>query len=278
MYSGHRAVIGILTSTHQTKFDVLRCMESCQGYPIWVHDNSNDNFHIDLMKNAVKDKCHYFSSSVSNGMPGLGKNRMMQHFGMDTNLRFFDYCFMIDGDDVWGDTMPKLFKKQFTGDFLFTSGGKMEWQGETLKADGTVLAQKIMGELEEEFKRPDTWIATMLEMEEMVNKFYQHPKNEKGTLNRLIGFHKGSYHKLKFKEDLKVGEDIIFMMDAYMMNKRKELKLQYIHDDELYRYMPNERGLYMYSFTRPKEKWIETFKSYLPPTAPRKKIKVDWVE
>ena len=39
-YSGYRGVIGILTSTHQTKEQVLRCMESCQGYPIWVHDNT----------------------------------------------------------------------------------------------------------------------------------------------------------------------------------------------------------------------------------------------
>ena len=53
-YSGYKGVIGILTSTHQTVHQVLRCMESCKGYPIWVHDNSNDWNHIQRIEKAVK--------------------------------------------------------------------------------------------------------------------------------------------------------------------------------------------------------------------------------
>ena len=35
--------------------------------------------------------------------------------------------FQIDSDDVWGTSMPELFKKNYTADFLMSSGDKIEW-------------------------------------------------------------------------------------------------------------------------------------------------------
>ena len=278
-YSGYRGVIGILTSTHQTKEQVLRCMESCQGYPIWVHDNTNDTAHAERISKAVEGKCHYFSTSFSNGTPGYGKNMLMNHFGMDTNLRFFDYCFQIDSDDVWGTSMPELFKKQYTADFLMSSGDKIEWNGEVITAGKFDLTKKIIDHLGEDFKKVDLGTKELLDMQDMLSKFYKHPEDKFGTLNKVIGFHKGSYHKLKFVDDIRMGEDLIFMVDAIMANKRKELNLQYIHDDDLYTYKINDKGMYMYNMTRPKSKWLAIFRSHLPKKVPNNihKHKVEWI-
>ena len=185
-YSGYRGVIGILTSTHQTKEQVLRCMESCQGYPIWVHDNTNDTAHAERISKAVEGKCHYFSTSFSNGTPGYGKNMLMKHFGMDTNLRFFDYCFQIDSDDVWGTSMPELFKKQYTADFLMSSGDKIEWNGEVITAGKFDLTKKIIDHLGEDFKKVDLGTKELLDMQDMLSKFYKHPEDKFGTLNKVI--------------------------------------------------------------------------------------------
>ena len=70
-------------------------MDSCQGYPIWVHANTNNNNWTDRMEIACKEKgCHYFSRSMSNGTPGRGKNLLMHHFTVDSNLKYFDYFYL----------------------------------------------------------------------------------------------------------------------------------------------------------------------------------------
>ena len=232
-YSGHKGVIGILTSTHQSVQQVLRCMESCKGYPIWVHDNSNDSNHIQIMEKAVRNRCHYFSSSISNNTPGKGKNTLMKQFAMDTNLRFFDYCYLIDSDDEWGDTLPELFKKHYTGDILLLSGQKNLWHGKSLKTHAEMV-NEVINHVGEEYTVPDVSMKTIMEMNEMLSKFYKHPNGEQGTVNRLIGFNKTAHHKLQFHEDIRMGEDLLFMVDAVMAEKRGELKLNYLHDENLF--------------------------------------------
>ena len=277
-YSGYKGVIGILTSTHQSVQQVLRCMESCKGYPIWVHDNSNDSNHIQIMEKAVRNRCHYFSSSISNNTPGKGKNTLMKQFAMDTNLRFFDYCYLIDSDDEWGDTLPELFKKHYTGDILLLSGQKNLWHGKSLKTHAEMV-NEVINHVGEEYTVPDVSMKTIMEMNEMLSKFYKHPNGEQGTVNRLIGFNKTAHHRLQFHEDIRMGEDLLFMVDAVMAEKRGELKLNYLHDENLHVYNMNEQGVYIYNMSRPKEKWLSLFRSHLPKSLPRNihKYKVEWI-
>ena len=257
-------------------------MKSCQGYPIWVHANTNDTNWADRMKIACEETgCHYFSSTRSNGNPGFGKNLMMKHFGMDTNLRFFSYCFLIDGDDAWGSTLPELFKRKYDGDFLFSSGGKYKWKDEIYeKVELAQLSEQIRKDMGDKYDKPTSYISEWLDLRELLQNFYQHPNNEHGTLNRLIGFHKGSISKLQFKEDIRIAEDLIFHIEALMADKRKEFKIQYLHDDELYLYQPNERGIHYYSFSRPKENWLAKVRAYLPKAYPKSlnNYKVDWIK
>jgi hypothetical protein len=199
---------------------------------------------------------------------------------MDSNLRFFDYCFQIDSDDVWADTMPELFKRNYTADFLMLSGDTIEWQGEMITTGKYDLTRKIIDYLGDDYKKPDSPTKEMIDLQEMLSQFYRHPDNNFGTLNKVIGFHKGSYHKLKFKEDVRMGEDLLFMVDAIMMNKRKELNLQYLHDENLYVYKIQPTGMYMYNMTRPKTKYLATLRSHLPKRVPNNihKHKVEWIK
>lgn len=279
-YSGYSATIGILISDSHSEEDVLNCMESCQGYPIWVHANTNDNKWADHMKRVTEEKGrHYFSQSISNGTPGKGKNMLMTHFTLDSNLKYFTYCYNIDGDDAWGSTMPELFKRKYDGDFLFSSGGKYQWKDETYdKLDLAKLSEQIRDDLGDKYEGT-SYISQWLDLRVEFAKYFQHPNNEHGTLNRLIGFSKLAINNLQFKEDVEIAEDIIFHIEALMKNKQGNFKIQYLYDEDLYLYKPNERGIHYNTIPVLSGELLQKLKAYLPPTYPKslKKYKVDWV-
>ena len=179
------------------------------------------------MKRVTEEKGrHYFSQSISNGTPGKGKNMLMSHFTLDSNLKYFTYCYNIDGDDAWGSTMPELFKRKYDGDFLFSSGGKYQWKDETYdKLDLAKLSEQIRDDLGDKYEGTK-YISQWLDLRVEFAKYFQHPNNEHGTLNRLIGFSKSASHNLQFKEDVEIAEDIIFHIEALMKNKQGDLKIQ----------------------------------------------------
>ena len=281
-YSGYSATIGILISDSHSEEDVLDCMESCQGYPIWVHANTNDNKWAYHMKRVTEEKGrHYFSQSISNGTPGKGKNMLMHQFTVDSNLKYFQYCYNIDGDDAWGSTMPELFKRKYDGDFLFLSGGKYMWKDTTYdKLDLKQLSEQIMQDLGDKYKGLPAFVTEWENLKVEFAKYHQHPNNEHGTLNRLIGFSKSAIHNLEFKEDIKIAEDIIFHIEALWANKKGNLKIQYLYDDNLYLYKPNERGIHYETYPRLSPKLLAKLYDYLPPTYPKslQKHKVDWIK
>lgn len=281
-YSGYSATIGILISDSHSEEDVLDCMESCQGYPIWVHANTNDNKWAYHMKRVTEEKGrHYFSQSISNGTPGKGKNMLMQQFTVDSNLKYFQYCYNIDGDDAWGSTMPELFKRKYDGDFLFLSGGKYMWKDTTYdKLDLKQLSEQIMQDLGDKYEGLPAFVTEWENLKVEFAKYHQHPNNEHGTLNRLIGFSKSAIHNLEFKEDIKIAEDIIFHIEALWANKKGNLKIQYLYDDNLYLYKPNERGIHYETYPRLSPKLLAKLYDYLPPTYPKslQKHKVDWIK
>ena len=96
------------------------------------------------------------------------------------------------------------------------------------------MVNEVINHVGEEYTVPDVSMKTIMEMNEMLSKFYKHPNGEQGTVNRLIGFNKTAHHKLQFHEDIRMGEDLLFMVDAVMAEKRGELKLNYLHDENLY--------------------------------------------
>ena len=281
-YSGYSATIGILISDSHSEEDVLDCMESCQGYPIWVHANTNDNKWAYHMKRVTEEKGrHYFSQSISNVTPGKGKNMLMQQFTVDSNLKYFQYCYNIDGDDAWGSTMPELFKRKYDGDFLFLSGGKYMWKDTTYdKLDLKQLSEQIMQDLGDKYEGLPAFVTEWENLKVEFAKYHQHPNNEHGTLNRLIGFSKSAIHNLEFKEDIKIAEDIIFHIEALWANKKGNLKIQYLYDDNLYLYKPNERGIHYETYPRLSPKLLAKLYDYLPPTYPKslQKHKVDWIK
>lgn len=281
-YSGYSATIGILISDSHSEEDVLDCMESCQGYPIWVHANTNDNKWAYHMKRVTEEKGrHYFSQSISNGTPGKGKNMLMHQFTVDSNLKYFQYCYNIDGDDAWGSTMPELFKRKYDGDFLFLSGGKYMWKDTTYdKLDLKQLSEQIMQDLGDKYEGLPAFVTEWENLKVEFAKYHQHPNNEHGTLNRLIGFSKSAIHNLEFKEDIKIAEDIIFHIEALWANKKGNLKIQYLYDDNLYLYKPNERGIHYETYPRLSPKLLAKLYDYLPPTYPKslQKHKVDWIK
>ena len=257
-------------------------MESCQGYPIWVHANTNDNKWAYHMKRVTEEKGrHYFSQSISNGTPGKGKNMLMHQFTVDSNLKYFQYCYNIDGDDAWGSTMPELFKRKYDGDFLFLSGGKYMWKDTTYdKLDLKQLSEQIMQDLGDKYEGLPAFVTEWENLKVEFAKYHQHPNNEHGTLNRLIGFSKSASHNLQFKEDVEIAEDIIFHIEALMKNKQGDLKIQYLYDDNLYLYKPNERGIHYETYPRLSPKLLAKLYDYLPPTYPKslQKHKVDWIK
>ena len=257
-------------------------MESCQGYPIWVHANTNDNKWAYHMKRVTEEKGrHYFSQSISNGTPGKGKNMLMQQFTVDSNLKYFQYCYNIDGDDAWGSTMPELFKRKYDGDFLFLSGGKYMWKDTTYdKLDLKQLSEQIMQDLGDKYEGLPAFVTEGENLKVEFAKYHQHTNNEHGTLNRLIGFSKSAIHNLEFKEDIKIAEDIIFHIEALWANKKGNLKIQYLYDDNLYLYKPNERGIHYETYPRLSPKLLAKLYDYLPPTYPKslQKHKVDWIK
>ena len=281
-YSGYSATIGILISDSHSEEDVFDCMESCQGYPIWVHANTNDNKWAYHMKRVTEEKGrHYFSQSISNGTPGKGKNMLMQQFTVDSNLKYFQYCYNIDGDDAWGSTMPELFKRKYDGDFLFLSGGKYMWKDTTYdKLYLKQLSEQIMQDLGDKYEGLPAFVTEWENLKVEFAKYHQHPNNEHGTLNRLIGFSKSAIHNLEFKEDIKIAEDIIFHIEALWANKKGNLKIQYLYDDNLYLYKPNERGIHYETYPRLSPKLLAKLYDYLPPTYPKslQKHKVDWIK
>ena len=281
-YSGYSATIGILISDSHSEEDVLDCMESCQGYPIWVHPNTNENKWAYHMKRVTEEKGrHYFSQSISNGTPGKGMNMLMQQFTVDSNLKYFQYCYNIDGDDAWGSTMPELFKRKYDGDFLFLSGGKYMWKDTTYnKLDLKQLSEQIMQDLGDKYEGLPAFVTEWENLKVEFAKYHQHPNNEHGTLNRLIGFSKSAIHNLEFKEDIKIAEDIIFHIEALWANKKGNLKIQYLYDDNLYLYKPNERGIHYETYPRLSPKLLAKLYDYLPPTYPKslQKHKVDWIK
>ena len=281
-YSGYSATIGILISDSHSEEDVLDCMESCQGYPIWVHANTNDNKWAYHMKRVTEEKGrHYFSQSISNGTPGKGKNMLMHQFTVDSNLKYFQYCYNIHGDDAWGSTMPELFKRKYDGDFLFLSGGKYMWKDTTYdKLDLKQLSEQIMQDLGDKYEGLPAFVTEWENLKVEFAKYHQHPNNEHGTLNRLIGFSKSAIHNLEFKEDIKIAEDIIFHIEALWANKKGNLKIQYLYDDNLYLYKPNERGIHYETYPRLSPKLLAKLYDYLPPTYPKslQKHKVDWIK
>ena len=187
------------------------------------------------MKRVTEEKGrHYFSQSISNGTPGKGKNMLMQQFTVDSNLKYFQYCYNIDGDDAWGSTMPELFKRKYDGDFLFLSGGKYMWKDTTYdKLDLKQLSEQIMQDLGDKYEGLPAFVTEWENLKVEFAKYHQHPNNEHGTLNRLIGFSKSAIHNLEFKEDIEIAEDIIFHIEALWANKKGNLKIQYLYDDNL---------------------------------------------
>ena len=289
-YSGYTGIVGILISDNHTKSDILKCMDSCQGYPIWVHANTNNQNWADRMQIACKEKgCHYFSRSLSNGMPGRGKNMLMHNFCIDTNLKPFQYCFNIDGDDEWGETFPQLFKRNYDGEFLFLSGGKMQWNDTDKiydKYEPNQLGQIIRDDVGEKNSFP-VILQEFEKMRNILESFYQSPNGQEGVLNRLIGFSKQGHISLQFKEDIKMGEDMVFHIESLMANKQGKLKTQYLYDNDLYLYKPNERGIFYYQMSlflgkkvKPIENWLSKYMNYLPKSYPKslKKYKVDWIK
>ena len=148
-----------------------------------------------------------------------------------------------------------------------------------------------LGEIiKEDVGAQDSYPIILQEFEKMRNileSFYQSPNVQEGVLNRLIGFSKAGIHNLKFKEDIKMGEDMVFHIDSLMMNKQGKLKTQYLYDNDLYLYKPNDRGIFYYQMSlwlgkkiKPLESWLSKYMNYLPKTFPKslKKYKVDWIE
>ena len=54
---------------------------------------------------------------------------------------------------------------------------------------------------------------------------------------------------------------------------------QYLYDEDLYLYKPNERGIHYNTIPVLSGELLQKLKAYLPPTYPKslKKYKVDWV-
>ena len=105
-------VLYILCSDNKPNKFIERCIKSIDTeINVVIMMNSNDEFHIDRVKQLANQNKLLFASSESTGYPGTGRNTCIDHFG-NTD---YDYMIQIDCDDNFFPNSLTTIKNNIKG-------------------------------------------------------------------------------------------------------------------------------------------------------------------
>jgi hypothetical protein len=105
-------VLYILCSDNKLNKFIERCIKSIDTeIDVVIMMNSNDEFHIDRVKQLANQNKLFFESSESTGYPGTGRNACIDHF-RNTN---YEYMLKIDCDDNFFPNSLSTIKNKVKG-------------------------------------------------------------------------------------------------------------------------------------------------------------------
>ena len=105
-------VLYILCSDNKLNKFIERCIKSIDiEIDVVIMMNSNDEFHIDRVRQLANQNKLFFASSESTGYPGTGRNACIDHF-KNTN---YEYMLKIDCDDNFFPSSLNTIKNSIKG-------------------------------------------------------------------------------------------------------------------------------------------------------------------